>query len=195
MGDHPLRTWASTQNVIALSTGEAEFYAIVRGASLGLGMKSLLEDLGETARVKVLTDATTGKSLASRRGLGKVRHIEVSELWSQQKVQDNKIELTKIKGTFNPADMFAKHVEKDKTDLMVEALGGMHMGGRHEIAPELDMLVGNDINPEILGMLGIKHYDLNTVVETHIVNKDEKKTASYLLKDFEAASEGGVTVV
>ena len=75
LNDHPVKTWASTQNVIALSTGEAEFYAIVKGASIGLGMKSLLEDLGEQVRVRVITDATTGKSLAGRNGLGKVRHI------------------------------------------------------------------------------------------------------------------------
>ena len=44
-GRPPLRSWASTQNVIALSSGGAEFCANVRGASIGLGMQSLLQDL------------------------------------------------------------------------------------------------------------------------------------------------------
>ena len=46
VGDHPVKTWASTQHVIALSSGEAEFYGIVRGSSIGLGLKALLDDLG-----------------------------------------------------------------------------------------------------------------------------------------------------
>ena len=172
IGDHPVRIWASTQSVIALSSGEAKFYAIVRGASIGLGMQSLLDDSGERSRVKILTDATTGKSLAARRGLGKVRHIEVSELWIQQKVRDNKIELTKIKGTFNLADLFTKHVDRAKLDQMVEALGGVHMAGRSEIAPDLDVLVDASLNTEILSYLHLKHYDLNASVETHIMHED-----------------------
>ena len=31
LGQHLLKTWSSTQSVIALSPGEAELYAIVRG--------------------------------------------------------------------------------------------------------------------------------------------------------------------
>ena len=60
-------------------------------------MKALVEDFGGKAQVRVLTDATTGKPRASRRGLGKVRHIEVAELWFQQAIRDERITLQKIK--------------------------------------------------------------------------------------------------
>ena len=135
-----MKTWASTQNVVALSSGEAEFYAIVKGSSIGLGMRALLEDLGESVKVRVVTDATTGKSLAGRKGLGKVRHIEVSELWVQEAVKNEQIELVKIKGTFNPADLFTKHVDRATQDKIVEALGGEHMEGKHEIAQEVNTI-------------------------------------------------------
>ena len=46
LGTHLIKGWSSTQSVIALSSGEAEFYGIVKGASVGLGIKSLLSDLG-----------------------------------------------------------------------------------------------------------------------------------------------------
>ena len=77
LGSHVLKTWASTQSVIALSTGEAEFYAIIKGASQAMGLRSMMNYLGWKASIRVLTDATTGKSIASRRGLGKLRHIDV----------------------------------------------------------------------------------------------------------------------
>ena len=88
LGDHMIKSWSTTQSVIALSTGEAELYAINKSAANGLGAWSLLSDMGLTLDIRVYTDATTGKSIASRRGLGKVRHISVNELWIQELVQN-----------------------------------------------------------------------------------------------------------
>ena len=78
MGDHPIKSWSSTQTVIALSTGEAELYAINKAAASGIGAQSILNDLGMSLDICVYTDATSGKAMASRRGLGKVRHIAVN---------------------------------------------------------------------------------------------------------------------
>ena len=44
IGDHVIKTWSTTQTTIALSSGEAEYYGIVRGASLALGVRSMLAD-------------------------------------------------------------------------------------------------------------------------------------------------------
>ena len=81
LGDHVVKSWSSTQTIIALSTGEAELYAINNTATTSLGLQSLLTDLGVQMDIRVFTDATTGKSIATRRGLGKVRHISVNKLW------------------------------------------------------------------------------------------------------------------
>ena len=37
VGDVCLKAWSTTQNVVALSSGEAEYYAAIMGASEGLG--------------------------------------------------------------------------------------------------------------------------------------------------------------
>ena len=42
IGSHPIKSWATTQGVIALSSGEAEFYSIVKGASISMGLANLL---------------------------------------------------------------------------------------------------------------------------------------------------------
>jgi hypothetical protein len=75
-GKHCIKTWASTQATRATSSAEAEFYAIVEGASRGLGMKSLVMDMGSKVQITMYSDASAGRSLAFRNGLGKVRHIE-----------------------------------------------------------------------------------------------------------------------
>ena len=61
LGDHLLRSWSSTQSTIALSSGESEYYAIVKGGSQTLGLRSMLADLSFSAKIRILTDATTGK--------------------------------------------------------------------------------------------------------------------------------------
>ena len=75
-----VKSWSNTQSVVALSSGEAEYYGMVRGTSIGLGVRGLLEDLGITMRVRTSTDSTAASGIANRRGLGKVRHIEVNQL-------------------------------------------------------------------------------------------------------------------
>ena len=69
--------WSSTQSVIATSVGEPEFYAFVRGCSIGLVAVSMAEDLHYDLRLVVRTDSSAAKGIGSRRGVGKVRHVEV----------------------------------------------------------------------------------------------------------------------
>ena len=46
LGAHAVKSWSSTQSSVELSSGEAEFNGVVRGAGIGLGYRSLLRDLG-----------------------------------------------------------------------------------------------------------------------------------------------------
>ena len=46
LGRHVLKTWSSTQPTVSLSSGEAEFYGVVKAAGLALGQQAVLEDLG-----------------------------------------------------------------------------------------------------------------------------------------------------
>ena len=66
-----LKTWSSTQASVAQSSGEAEYYALVRACSEALGMQSVMRDLGWDAKIVVHIDSSAAKSVASRTGLGK----------------------------------------------------------------------------------------------------------------------------
>ena len=46
LGPHCLKAWSSTQDIIALSSGEAESYGLVKGASHAIWIRSMLEDMG-----------------------------------------------------------------------------------------------------------------------------------------------------
>ena len=45
-GPHTLKIWATSQRVVAMSSGEAEFYAATRSATQLFGLINILEDLG-----------------------------------------------------------------------------------------------------------------------------------------------------
>jgi hypothetical protein len=109
-GRHCVRTWASTQATIATSSGEAEFYALIESASRGLGLQTLAKDLGQKLGIDLYCDASAGRSMAFRKGLGKVRHMDTKFLWIQDLVKTGRLSVLKVKGTENPADVGTKHL-------------------------------------------------------------------------------------
>ena len=62
-GAHLLRFWSTTQPTIALSSAEAELYGIVKGVSVGMGIKSVLADLGVNVKHRVGTDVSAAKGI------------------------------------------------------------------------------------------------------------------------------------
>ena len=83
---------------------------MVDGATRVLGLEEAARELGiEGTGVDLETDASAAKSYASRRGAGRIRHIEVKWLWLQKAVADGRFRLVKLVGTENPADVLTKY--------------------------------------------------------------------------------------
>ena len=119
-----------------MSSGEAEYYSMVRGGSLGLGIRAMAIDLGVSIGVNVKTDASAAKGIASRKGLGKVRHIDVSQLWLQDKVSKGEIVIEKASTHVNLADAMTKHVDSSKFNSHMNAVGLAIVQFRPELMPE-----------------------------------------------------------
>ena len=107
-----LRSTSTTQGVIALSSEESEFYALVKGTS-GLGAVSMLKDLGvdisiitmiDKAVLEVRVDASAGRGIAVPRGAGRIRHIATPTLWVENLTQDVIIKITMVPGASNPTE-------------------------------------------------------------------------------------------
>ena len=84
VGRHVVRSWSTTQPTIATSSGEAELIAMYEGATRGLGLKSVMLELGfspQLRMIRVWTDSSVAKSFVATRGLGRMRHLEVKLLW------------------------------------------------------------------------------------------------------------------
>jgi hypothetical protein len=124
LGKHPMRTWATTQSVVALSSAEAELYSLAEAASRGLGLQSSLGEFGVSASLVVLTDSSAVKAFASTRGSGRMRHVQIKDLWIQSLVKEGRVSLVKVRGDSNPADVMTKYLDKARCVELL-ALGGI----------------------------------------------------------------------
>ena len=71
----------------------------------------MMQDLGlDEIPLQLHTDSAAAIGIASRTGLGKLRHLQVHLLWVQQHVRNKVFELLKVPGKENPADLFTKHL-------------------------------------------------------------------------------------
>ena len=135
IGAHCIKSFAKTLPVIALSSGEAELMAIVKGTTEAMGIKALLADLGMEVRLAVRSDATAAIGIVSRLGLGKVRHLAVSDLWVQKAARSGVVEYFKIPGQLNPADLFTKALDCVTMMMHAERIGQQGISGRAQTAP------------------------------------------------------------
>ena len=110
---------------------------MVKGGSQGTGAQSILNDMGIARGIKLCTDASAAKGIASRKGLGKARHVEVNQLWLQDKVGRGDINVLKVSGHENIADALTKHVEASKLEKHCMKIGLNISGDRHNLMPKV----------------------------------------------------------
>ena len=111
LGNHCIKTWSASQGAIALSSAEAELYGMVEGTTRAKGLMNLarelgFKDLGNVVRIG--TDSSAAKSFVNRRGLGKMRHLEIRDLWLQRESHEGRLVVSKLQGNENPADLMTK---------------------------------------------------------------------------------------
>ena len=139
IGRDIVKTWSSTQKVISLLVGESEYYGIVKGATMGMGIRSLMADMGvsrDKPKLMIFSDSSTAKSISMRRGLGKVRHIEVCQLWVHQEVYNGRMDIVKVKGENNISDILTKHVDNQTLTTHLKPMMSERRSDRHPLNPQ-----------------------------------------------------------
>ena len=87
-GKHLLRHMSCLQALVALSSGEAEYYALIRGACTSLGIQSHNQDWMIDVPIQIYSDSSAARRVARRRGIGgRLSHLRTrSHLWLQSRV-------------------------------------------------------------------------------------------------------------
>ena len=137
LGIHPIRVYSKTQSVIALSSAESEFYATCKAATEGIGVLSLMKDLGIEKKIVMEVDASAALGVIERKGIGRIRHLHTNALWIQEQQIRNVIRFRKTPGADNVADLFTKNTSRDTCEKHVRGLGCQFEEGRAECAAQL----------------------------------------------------------
>ena len=136
-GNHLVKSWSTNQSVIALSSGEAEYYSMVKAGSVALGIESLMKDLGveDTGSIAIKTDTSAAIGIGSRIGIGTVRHI-VNQLWLQEKVASGRFKIIKVPTNGNLADALTKGVDVTTIGIHLAGVNAEVFQDRHSLAPK-----------------------------------------------------------
>ncbi len=85
----------------------------------------------------IKSDASAAIGIANRIGIGKVRHIEVNQLWLQDKVSKKEITIEKVPTEGNLADALTKPVKAEVIRKHIEGIGAEVRTDRHRLAPKV----------------------------------------------------------
>jgi hypothetical protein len=106
-------SWSRTQSAYALSSCEAELYAMGSAAAEALGAQAFLVEQNLVREPPVVAgDSSSALQLAGRRGQGRLKHVEVRLLALQQWCQEGRLRLRKVASADNEADLMTKHVPR-----------------------------------------------------------------------------------
>ena len=139
MGRHCLKPWSKTQSIIAKSSGESELYGVIRGSAEGLGLITLAKDFGVEIATRVHVDATAAKGMVERRGISRVRRIEVDHPWIQEQEARRMLPIGKVDGGENPADLIIKNVGIELAKKHMKKMGIRFAKGRSDAAAKLHL--------------------------------------------------------
>jgi len=70
--------------------------ALTRGSAATIMVQNILAQMDRKYKLACLTDSSAAKGISHRRGVGRVKHFELEELWVQDKVDKAELEVRKI---------------------------------------------------------------------------------------------------
>ena len=90
--------------MVTLSSGEAELNAVLKGRAEGMHIKEIEHERENLIETEVRSDSGACIGTVSRKGVGEIKHLEVQQLWVQERVAEKRINIIKNRREQNPAD-------------------------------------------------------------------------------------------
>ena len=116
-------SWSRTQQVISLSSAEAELHGLTKCASEGLAAKKMAEECFINIPMRLLTDSSAAKGIIMRNGVGKVKHLEVKCLWVQERESAGDFVCIKVPRLENCSDLLTHHYSESEARLHLTRMG------------------------------------------------------------------------
>ena len=121
-GGHLLQHWSRTQQVVSLSSAEAELHGLCKCASESLSVKNMTRELGMNLELRLRTDSSAARGIIQRQGCGKVKHLDVKCLWLQEREKCGDFQTLKIPRLANMSDLMTHHWSEPEAALHLGAM-------------------------------------------------------------------------
>ena len=90
--------------------------------------------MAKVVKPRVRVDATASKAVASRHGVGRVRHLHTQVLRVQEAVARRELTIVTVPGVENPADVKRKHLAQREMHECLKRAGCKIAVGRSRLA-------------------------------------------------------------
>eukprot|EP00435_Cladocopium_sp_Y103_P066724 s995_g29.t1 len=123
--------------VISLSSCEPELHGMISTLCDGIFIKRCAEFVGSCTIERILfTDSSSARQLASRQGIGRVKHLDAKVLWIQDHVREDRICLSQVGTQWNIADIGTKVLTAKRLKCLLDEIGVKDDGGHSQINAE-----------------------------------------------------------
>lgn len=102
---HIVNTWSSTKYTIALSSCEADLYALTKTARQWMGIAAMATHSARELQIIVRSDSTAAMGIVHRQSFGRTRRVQVQHVWLQEQLKDKAISLSLVDTKMNIVDL------------------------------------------------------------------------------------------
>ena len=131
-GRHIVQSWSWTQQVVSLSSAEAELHGLTKCASEGLAISQMSMELYKPLHLRILTDSSAARGIILRSGVGKVKHLDIKVLWIQEREARGDLQCVKVPRLQNCADLLTHHFTEAEGKLHLDNMGLQVRSVRHQ---------------------------------------------------------------
>ena len=117
-------TFSRNQKSVALSSGEAEYYAGASAASDSILLKEAIQFLtGRRCQVNLYLDSSAARGIITRQGVGRVKHLQIRTLFLQELHKQGTLSVHPVGTKENTADIGTKPLSGKRIKLLLHWLG------------------------------------------------------------------------
>ena len=143
-GRHCILHWSRTQQLVALSSAEAELNASIKAAQEGLGFRNTALEVGLQCLgpVVIYGDSSANDGILKRAGSGKIKHLSIRQLWLQEQCGLGNAEHVKVPRANNCSDTLTHHFSRTEAETHFgsmscsRTMGSTSMSAGEQAAPE-----------------------------------------------------------
>ena len=116
LGSHMIKSWSLNQAVVSLSSGEADYYASVRGVAIDMGIRSMLQEMCQRERNRYQDRRKRCNRNSKEKRIGKGQAHRCEPVMDSRKSIFRNLPSIKSRNQRNIIDVLTKNVSRQEME-------------------------------------------------------------------------------